>query len=109
MGGKQINIIIAEPSAVIAAGLAAVLANYNSFKVLEQVTDLKFLPDAVSRYSPDIVIANPALFDYKSKFPLRTVFPDGESPLLVAFTSVFYDEAFLSQFDAVMSVYDSPA
>ena len=85
------------------------LANYNSFKVLEQVTDLKFLPDAVSRYSPDIVIANPALFDYKSKFPLRTVFPDGESPLLVAFTSVFYDEAFLSQFDAVMSVYDSPA
>lgn len=109
MGGKQINIIIAEPSAVIAAGLAAVLANYNSFKVLEQVTDLKFLPDAVSRYSPDIVIVNPALFDYKSKFPLKMVFPDGESPLLVAFTSVFYDEAFLSQFDAVMSVYDSPA
>lgn len=109
MDNRQITVVLAEPSAIISAGFASVLANYNTFRIVERVSDLRFLPDVVARYSPEIIVVNPLLFDYKSKFSVRSIVSGTDGPALAALTSTLYDEMVFSQFDAVISIYDSPA
>ena len=109
MDNRQITVVLAEPSAIISAGFASVLANYNTFRIVERVSDLRFLPDVVARYSPEIIVVNPVLFDYKSKFSVRSIVSGTDGPALAALTSTLYDEMVFSQFDAVISIYDSPA
>ena len=109
MENSQISIVIAEPSAIIAAGFSSVLSGYNAFKIVEHISDLRFLPGVVSRYFPDILVVNPVLFDYRSKSSVRSMVSGEEGMAIAALTSTLYDEAVFSQFDAVISVYDSPS
>ena len=109
MENSQISIVIAEPSAIIAAGFSSVLSGYNAFKIVEHISDLRFLPGVVSRYFPDILVVNPVLFDYRSKSSVRSMVSGEEGMAIAALTSTLYNEAVFSQFDAVISVYDSPS
>lgn len=108
MENKQITVVLAEPSPIISAGFVSVLSNYNAYRVAEKISDLRFLPDVMARYSPEIIVVNPALFDYKSKSSVRSIISGTDGPALVALTSTLYDEQVFGQFDAVISVYDSP-
>lgn len=94
---------------MLSSGFASLVAAYSEFRIVERVSDLHFLADVLERHSPDILVVDPLIADSGSRTVFRSFLPEGSKTSVVAVCPVFLDEAALSQFDAVISIYDQPS
>lgn len=103
------TIVLAEPSPLLSSGFSAVISAYSDLRIAEKVADLHFLTDVMQRHSPDILVVDPLIADSGSRMAFRSMLPDGCRASVVALCPVLFDEGVLSQFDAVISIYDQPS
>jgi DNA-binding NarL/FixJ family response regulator len=101
-------IIIAEPSAIIFEGLAAILVNSNlNFSVLKAGT-LEEIEQLYLRRKSKLIIINPSLIqnNVKSFIGLKNQFANTQWAGLVY---AYYDQGILSLPDAILNISDSPS
>lgn len=106
---KQITIVIAESSAMIAAGLTGILGQFKGMNIAESVRDISFLEEAVGRHSPHAIIIDPLILPLSSRNTIRSSMPYIGNTTLACIAATMPEESVSSQFDAILSIYDSAA
>lgn len=106
---KQINIVIAESSPLIAAGLADIFGQFKGMRVAETVRDISFLEDAVIRHSPHAIILDPMILPASSRAGIRNTMPYIGKAAVACIATTLPEESLSSQFDTMLSIYDTAA
>ena len=102
---KRIVLII--PSDIIAKGLESILAEQGDFLVQENLVDFSRGSEAKLRnLSPDVVIVDPAVFDFQSRKECRILIADSCDASVLALEGPFVTDDILKQFDGAISLYD---
>ena len=106
---KQVLLII--PSAIVARGLEQVFKDLGEFSVCGILSDVSsHLGSQLRSLSPDVVIIDPALFDFSSRAGARNRIAEScDAAVLAVNTSLFNDEETLRSFDGVIGLQDAPA
>lgn len=105
---NKIEIIIAEPSPIIREGLAAILQQQSSHDiVITQIADIASRASINRTIIPDILIVNPSQI---GSMPLSQIREEmgNEEMKIVALQSTLLDQSALHNYDATISIYDSP-
>lgn len=112
MESKRIyKVLVLEPSALLAAGVRSLLADFPDFRLLdaEFAGDPAAAIDRIASMSPDIVMIDPSIFPPMRRMPIRHAFPVLQEVVLVALCHAAVDEELLGEFDEVLNIYDSPS
>jgi len=104
---RSLNILIADPSELITAGLTAILNGHNLkalYLIAASVDDIQRL---LTGKSIDIVVVNPSLIQYNTRAfsSLREL---SAKTRWIALIYSYYDERLISLFDASVTVNDPP-
>ena len=103
---KKYNILLIEPSEIVAAGISAIIDKSNEFKLTTILPNLGYYTHRRNTF--DIVIINPAVIDYNERFDIRSIFnSEDNETAIVALTYTSYDENVLRQYDDCIGIYDS--
>ena len=100
------NIVLIEPSEIIANGIAAILNGNPQFNVAQTLSDPSYYNSGNSDI--DIVIINPTVVDYNDRLDIRSWLGAGDTAL-VALTHSNYEESVLRQYDECIGIYDNTA
>jgi DNA-binding NarL/FixJ family response regulator len=100
------NIVLIEPSEIIATGIAAIINSNPQFNVAQTLSDPSYYNSGNSDI--DIVIINPTVVDYNDRLDIRSWLGAG-STALVALTHSNYEESVLRQYDECIGIYDNTA
>lgn len=103
------KVLLIMPSRIIARGIEAVLGDLGEFRVEGILTDLS--RDSESRLrnmDADVIIVDPAVFDYASRASARGRISDNSDAAVVAFCTLPQDEESMKQYDSSISIYDTP-
>ncbi|MFI3301992.1 MAG: LuxR C-terminal-related transcriptional regulator [Rikenellaceae bacterium] len=104
---QRIYVIIAEPSAIIRCGVAALLQRLQSVSVeVAELSDISALSTMTMRTTPDLLIINPSYAGQLSMSQLKAE-TGNEKLKIVALQSTFVDPNTLQNYDCVISLYDS--
>lgn len=107
-GRKKVFIII--PSIVIARGLESIFADMGEFRAAGIISDLSRVNGGrLKNVDADIVLLDPSVFSAESRANARAVIAEYTDAPVVAIESALMDEESLRQYDAVISIFDSPA
>jgi len=105
---KRIVLII--PSDIIAKGFEGILAEQGDFLVQENLVDFSRGSEAKLRnLSPDVVIVDPAVFDFQSRKESRILIADCCDASVLALEGPSVTDDILKQFDGAISLYDDMA
>ena len=98
------------PSKVMARGIEGVFNDLGEFKVEGIVSDISAREEVMLKnMAADVVIVDPAVFSHSSRAMARQQISEFTDAAVVAFPSCFMDDETARQYDAVLSLYDSPA
>ncbi len=98
------------PSRVMARGIEGVFHDLGEFKVEGIISDFSPREEAILKnMSVDVIIVDPAIFAHSSAGNAKQYISGYTDAPVVAFPSVFMTEEAARQYDAVLSLYDSPA
>ena len=98
------------PSKVMARGIEGVFNDLGEFKVEGIVSDISAREEVMLKnMAADVVIVDPAVFSHSSRTMARQQISEFTDAAVVAFPSCFMDDETARQYDAVLSLYDSPA
>ena len=100
------NIVLIEPSEIIANGIAAILNGNPQFNVAQTLSDQSYYNSGNSDI--DIVIINPTVVDYNDRLDIRSWLGAGDTAW-VALTHSNYEESVLRQYDECIGIYDNTA
>ncbi len=104
------KVLIVTPSVVIARGFEMIFSNAGEFKVYGIISDLSGGSDLRLRSSePDVIIVDPAIFDYASRQNIRAFMPENPEVAIVSLRSVIMSDDEMRQYDDSISMYDAPA
>lgn len=104
------KVFLIMPSRVMARGLEGVFHDLGEFKVEGIVSDISPREEVMMKnMSADAVIVDPAVFAHSLRAVARQQISELTDAAVVAFPSIFMDEETCRQYDAVLSLYDSPA
>lgn len=104
MSSARNRLVIVEPSAVITEGLKSILADSSAFGIVECTSDLSFCIERLPSTTPNAILIDPTELPVQH---LRNLVSD-RTIALIAVIHTLHDEEQLAQFDAVISIYDSP-
>ncbi len=99
------RVVIVESSEIISEGLKSILAETKIFNVVECEVDMPYCIERLSVTIPDLIIIDPCLLSALTR-SLRTSVPD-RSIILAAIVHTLHSDEQLSDFNTVISVYDS--
>ena len=103
---KRYNILLIEPSEIVAAGISAIINSRNEFKLINTLPNIGYYTNRNCSF--DIIIINPAVIDYNERFDIRSILDTEESEtVVVALTYTSHDENVLRQYDDCIGIYDS--
>lgn len=104
---SRINIVVAEPSAIIRCGVVTLLQRISSLDInIAELSDISMISTGAYMQRPDVLIVNPSHLGLFSASQLRSDI--GNSSLkIVALQSVFTEHSILKSYDEVLSIYDS--
>lgn len=106
MAGKSVNIVVADPSVLVLAGLRETLASTGYRFEFYSVSSLGEIPHLLKRYAIDLVILNPVLvFNIEKQF--QSIKSDYAAVGWIALKYNWVDENLLNSFDAQISLFDS--
>ncbi|MBR5593425.1 MAG: response regulator transcription factor [Bacteroidaceae bacterium] len=100
------NVVLIEPSEIIATGISAIIGNNPQFNVTQTSNDPTYYNSGNSDI--DIVIINPTVVDYNDRLDIRSWLGAGNTAL-VALTHSNYEENVLRQYDECIGIYDNAA
>ncbi len=104
---RRVHIIVAEPSVVVRCGMVALLERAALFIAdVAQVSDVQTLGSATYRFTPDVLIVNPANMGHFSPSELRAQLNNANLKIL-ALQSAFVDQSLLQSYDGALSIFDS--
>lgn len=98
------NIVLIEPSEIVATGIAAIIDRNPEFKVARTLNNPSYYNSNDS--STDIIIINPAVIDYNERLDIRSYFGNSDVAI-VALTHSNYEESVLRQYDDCIGIYDN--
>lgn len=105
---KKIVFII--PSDIVARGFESVLSRQGDFLVLENLMDYSKPREARLRIlDPDVVIVDPAVFDFRSRKDGRLLISEQCDATVLALEEPAVTEDILRQYDGAVSLYDDAA
>ena len=105
---KKIVFII--PSEIVARGFESVLSRQGDFLVLENLMDYSKPREARLRIlDPDVVIVDPAVFDFRSRKDGRLLISEQCDASVLALEGQAVTEDILRQYDGAVSLYDDTA
>lgn len=105
---KKIVFII--PSDIVARGFESVLSRQGDFLVLENLMDYSKPREARLRIlDPDVVIVDPAVFDFRSRKDGRLLICELCDASVLALEGPAVTEDILRQYDGAVSLYDDAA
>lgn len=104
---KTYKIVIADPSAIVMCGLAALLKKLPDMEVVLQTDDLRTASSRLQVLRPDLLIVNPSMIDFSKRKMVRTMFEDLPDMKLVALVSAFFENQVLRQFNGVLEINDN--
>ena len=105
---KKIVFII--PSDIVARGFESVLSGQGDFLVLENLMDYSKPREARLRIlDPDVVIVDPAVFDFRSRKDGRLLISELCDATVLALEGPAVTEDILRQYDGAVSLYDDAA
>ena len=105
---KRVTLIL--PSDIVARGLESMLAEQGEFVVQENLVDFSRVNEARLRnLAPDVVIVDPAVFDFQSRKESRILIADACDASVLALEGPVVTEEILKQFDGSISLYDDVA
>ena len=104
---RSLNILIADPSELITAGLTAILNGHNLKALYLMAASLDDIQRLLTGKSIDIVVVNPSLIQNNARAfsSLREL---SAQTRWIALIYSYYDERLLSLFDASVTVNDPP-
>lgn len=106
-GNKKVLLII--PSKIVARGIEAVLGEIGEFRVEGILSDLSHASEAKLRnMDADVIIIDPVIFDYVSRTNARVRLAEHSDASVVALKTIPMDDEQMKQYDAVISMYDTP-
>jgi len=106
MAGRTVHIVVADPSALVVAGLREMLTATGYRFEFYPVSTLAEIPHWFKKYSIDLVILNPVLvFNIEKQF--LSIKSECSSARWIALKYNWVDENLLSNFDAQISLFDS--
>lgn len=100
--------LIVEPSHVVARGMREIISDAGKFNVVGVCDDLSYCVDRLSMWSPDIILVNHSVVDCSARLSVKTKYPELQHTALVAMLSNLHDVDQLRQYDAAISIYDTP-
>lgn len=104
-GGKY-NVVLIEPSEIIATGIASIINSNPQFNVVQTLNNQSYYNSNDS--DVDIVVINPTVVDYNDRLDIRS-WLGTENTALVALTHSNYEESVLRQYDECIGIYDNAA
>lgn len=105
---KKIVFII--PSDIVARGFESVLSGQGDFLVLENLVDYSKPREARLRIlDPDVVIVDPAVFDFRSRKDGRLLISELCDASVLVLEGPAVTEDILRQYDGAVSLYDDAA
>lgn len=106
---RTIRVAIAEPSAIVGAGLRAVLEDAGGFQTVGVVTEPSLLDERLRVLDTDIAVINPSMMDFRTSRNLRAYVPALREMKVVALVYGVFDDEAMRQYDAVIKIVDSPS
>ena len=103
---NKYKIILIEPSEIVAAGIASIIAKQPEFSLVQTLSNPDYYNAANSDI--DIIIINPAVIDYNERLDIRASL-SSTTAALVALTHSSYEEKVLRQYDECIGIYDNAA
>ncbi len=100
------NVVLIEPSEIIATGITAIIGNNPQFSVVQTLSDPSYYNS--NDTDVDIVIINPTVVDYNDRLDIRSWLGTSNTAL-VALTHSNYEESVLRQYDECIGIYDNAA
>lgn len=103
------SILIIEPSEIIYKGLAEIINSNTTFDVLQQISAIENIDNALVALKPDVVLINPTLLPihrHETGKPFNDILPD--TPV-VALVYQYIESDLLQHYDAVIDIRDSAA
>lgn len=103
---KSHNILLIEPSPIIAKGVVSLMATSKLYVIASTLTDL-------SSYSPinylhcDIVIINPIVVGFDQRYNIRSILSPDDSKSIILLSSTPIEESLSSQYDGFINIYSS--
>lgn len=105
---KKVTLIV--PSDIIAKGVGSVLSESGLFSVQENLVDFSRMSEARLRnLDPDVVIVDPAVFDFRSRKECRLLIAESCDASVLAVEVEAVNDDILKQFDGSISLYDDAA
>lgn len=106
----KVKILLAETSPILMSGLTGIISQFKDFNIVERITDYRFLHDAISKHKPDIMIASPMILpDNYRRNDIRQSLSIPSRMRIAAICPMMPEESFISQFDFMISLYDTPS
>ncbi len=104
---KPVNIIIAESSSIILEGFSAILSKAGIHVQLNRTASLKDVEKFLVSHKKSIVLINPSFVQNNIKLisSLKINYPEVS---WICIIYAFFDAQFVSLFDGVITVNDSP-
>ena len=100
------NVVLIEPSEIVATGIAAIINGNPQFNVAQILSDPSYYNS--NSTDVDIVIINPTVVDYNDRLDIRSWLGTSDTAL-VALTHSNYEESVLRQYDECIGIYDNTA
>jgi DNA-binding NarL/FixJ family response regulator len=107
MAKKKYNILLIEPSEIVATGVAAIVNKSNEFKLTTILPDTDYLKQV--RTAHDIIIINPTAATPVERQDIRTILDAGSGT--TAIVALSYDnlhENELLRYDGSIGIHDTP-
>lgn len=102
---KKIVLII--PSDIVARGFESILSGQGDFLVLDNLVDYsKPMEVRLRILDPDVVIVDPAVFDFRSRKDGRLLISEQCDATVLALEGPAVTEDVLKQYDGAISLYD---
>lgn len=103
------KVLIIESSPLLVISVKSVLNAENDINVIDAITDVSNLKKHLSSRVPDVIVLNPSVIDRKERDNIRYALDLDKSTLLIALISSLHESSILQQFDAVVSIFDTPS
>lgn len=104
---RILNLVIAEPSSIIAEGLMTILVKSNLKCNITVVDAFDELQQHLLKKNADIIIINPSLISLIQK-SYNTIKSNYCDTFWIGLVYAYYDQQLLSNFDALINISDSP-
>jgi DNA-binding NarL/FixJ family response regulator len=101
---SRYNIVLIEPSEIVATGIAAIINKHPEFKVTQILSNPSYYNSGNT--DTHIVIINPVVIDYNERFDIRS-YLGCNTAAIVALTNSNYEENVLRQYDECIGIYDN--